>query len=79
MYFGSSKVIQGGNEYSWILLEFSARFIREKKESMHFGSLIMRFESLMDITRKVPSLGSLIAFIGINNQFGGEEPYLMDL
>ena len=69
MYFGSSKVIQGGNEYSWILLEFSARFIREKKKSMRFGSLIMSFESLMDITKKVPCLGSLIAFIGIDNIF----------
>ena len=70
MYFGSSKVIQGGNAYSWILGEFSARFIREKKKSMHFGSLIISFESLMDITKKVPSFGSLIAFIGINNLFG---------
>ena len=69
MYFGSSKVIQGGNEYSWILLEFSAPFIREKKKSMRFGSLIMSFESLMDITKKVPCLGSLIAFIGIDNIF----------
>ena len=70
MYFGSSKVIQGGNKYSWTLLEFPARFIREKKKSMHFGSLIMSFESLMDIAKKVPCLGSLTAFIGINNQFG---------
>ena len=41
-----------------------------KKRNMHFESLIMSFESLMDITKKVPSLGSLIAFIGINNIFG---------
>jgi len=37
---------------------------------MHLGSLIMSFESLMDITKKVPSVESLIAFIGINNLFG---------
>ena len=30
----------------------------------------MSFESLMDITKKVLSLGSLIAFIGIDNLFG---------
>jgi len=33
----------------------------------------MSFESLMDITNNVSSLGSLIAFIGINNLFGGEK------
>ena len=58
------------NEYSLILLEFSARFMREKKKNMHFGSLIMIFESLMDITKKVLSLGSLIGFNGINYLFG---------
>ena len=30
----------------------------------------MRFESLIDITKKVPGLGSLVAFIGINNLSG---------
>ena len=40
----------------------------ERKEEKHaFWSLIVSFESLMDITKNVPSLGSLIAFIGINN------------
>ena len=29
----------------------------------------MSFESLMDITKNVPSLGTLIAFIGINKLF----------
>ena len=33
----------------------------------------MNFESLMDITKKVPSLGGLIAFIGINNLLGLKE------
>ena len=44
--------------------------MREKKRNMHFGSLIISFESLMDVTKKVPILGSLIAFIGTNNLFG---------
>jgi len=43
--------------------------MREKKRNMPLGSLIMSFESLMDITKKLPSLGNLIAFIGINNLF----------
>ena len=37
---------------------------------MYFESLIMSFESLIDITKKVPSLESLITFIGINNLVG---------
>jgi len=44
--------------------------MREKKKNMYFGSLIMSFELLMNITKEVPSLGSLIAFNGINNLFG---------
>ena len=43
--------------------------MREKKKNVHFRSLIMSFESLMDIIMKVPSLGSLIAFIGFNDLF----------
>ena len=43
--------------------------MREKKRNMNFGSLIISFESLMDVAKKVPSLGSLIAFIRINNPF----------
>jgi len=42
----------------------------EKHEFWELGCLIMSFESLMDIIKKVPGLGSLIAFIGINNLFG---------
>jgi len=37
---------------------------------MQFGSLIKSFESLMDITKKIPSLMSLIASMVINNLFG---------
>jgi len=44
--------------------------MRENKRNMHFGSLVMSFESLMDVIKTVPSLGSLIAFIEINNLFG---------
>ena len=76
MHFGTNKVISKGNEYSWI---FSARFMREKKKNMHFGSLIMSFESFVDITKKAPSLGSLIAFIEINNLFVMKNHILMDL
>ena len=43
--------------------------MREKKRNMHFGCLIVSFESLMNITNKVSCLGSLIAFIGVNNLF----------
>ena len=42
--------------------------MREKKRNMHFDSLIVSFESLMNIANKVPSLESLIAFIGVNNE-----------
>jgi len=51
-------------------LALSARFMREKKRSMHFRGVIMSFESLMDIIKNTPSLGILIAFIGTNNLFG---------
>ena len=44
--------------------------IKERKEdSMHFGSLIKSFQSIVDITRKVSSLMSLVAFIVFNNSF----------
>jgi len=39
----------------------------------------MSFELLMNITKKVPSLRRLIAFIGINNLFGVKSYILMDL
>ena len=46
------------------------RLIKERKEdSMHFESLIKSFESIVDITRKVSSLMSLVAFIVFNNSF----------
>jgi len=52
-----------------------------EKEANKFAiwSLIMSFESLMDITKIVPSLESLITFIGISNLFGVKKLYLMDL
>ena len=54
--------------------------IKERKEDKHiFGSLIKIFESIINITRKVPSLVSLIAFIMFNNSFGAEKPYLVDI
>jgi len=52
-----------------ILYELSAILIREKKTSMHFGSLIMTFESIIDIIRKVLSLMSILASIVFNNLF----------
>ena len=46
--------------------------MREKKTSMHFGSLIKSLESIMDITKKVPSLVGLITSVVPNNLFGVE-------
>ena len=54
-------------------MDFHGAFslINEKEEDKHIiWELIMSFESLMDITKKVSSLGSLIAFNVINNLFG---------
>ena len=48
----------------------------EKKTSMHFRSLIMSFGSIIDITKKVPSLVSFIASIVLNNSFGVENIFI---
>ena len=53
--------------------------MREKKKNMHFGSLIMSFESLVDITKKEPRSQSLIAFIGFNILFRVKNCISMDL
>ena len=50
----------------------------EKKASVPFGSLVMNFKSINDITKKVPSLVSFITFIGSNDSLGGGKPYLFD-
>jgi len=43
--------------------------MKEKKTSIYFGSLIVRFESIIDITKKVPSLVSFIVSIVFNQSF----------
>jgi len=48
------------------------QLMREKKTSMYFGSLVMSFGAIIDITKKVPSLMSFITFIVFNNSFGVE-------
>ena len=54
-----------------------AQLMREKKTSMHVGNLTKSFESVINITKQVLSLVSLIAFIMFNNSFGGGKPYLL--
>jgi len=41
--------------------------MREKKTSMHFGSLLMSFKSIIDIIKKVPSLVSFIVSIAMTH------------
>ena len=43
------------NICSWILVGHLGQLMREKKTSIYFGSQITSFESIIDITRKVPS------------------------
>jgi len=43
----------------------------EKKTSMRSGSSTKSFESIIDITKKVPSFGSLVASIVFDNSFLG--------
>jgi len=66
---GQNKITSGGKEYSWTFMELLAWLIREKKTSIHFGSLFMSFESIMDFTKKIPSIVSLIASIEFNDSF----------
>jgi len=49
-----------------------AQFTREGKASMHFGSQIMSFESIIGNARKASNLISLITSIVFNNPFGVE-------
>jgi len=44
--------------------------MREKKTSLHLGSLAMSFKSIVDITMKVPSLMSFIASIVFMTHLG---------
>ena len=46
--------------------------MRKKKTSIQFESLFMSFESIMDFTKKIPSLVSLIASIEFDDSFGVE-------
>ena len=68
--YGQNKIIKTGNTYSWILMGLLTELMTEKKTRMHFGSLIKSFESMIDITKKVPSLVSLIASMEFNSSFG---------
>jgi len=43
--------------------------MREKKTSMYFGSLVMSFKSVINITKKVSSLVSFITYIVFNDLF----------
>ena len=43
--------------------------MREKKTSMHFESLIMSFESIIDLIKKVQSLMSSVASVVFKNSF----------
>ena len=47
-----------------------AQLTTAKKTSLNFRSLIMSFESIIDITEEVLCLLSFIAFIVFNNLFG---------
>ena len=68
--YGQNKIIKTGNTYSWILMGLLTELMTEKKTRMHFGSLIKSFESMIDITRKVQSLVSLVACIVFHNAWG---------
>jgi len=46
--------------------------MRKKKQSIQFGILFMSFESIIDFTKKIPSLVSLIASMVFNDSFGVE-------
>jgi len=45
---------------------------REKKTSMCFGSLLLSFESIMDLTKKLSCLMSLTTLLILNDSFGVE-------
>ena len=59
----------GGSKCSWILNGLLTSLWRAKKINMHFGSLIMSLEAIMDITKQVPNLVSVIASIVFNASF----------
>ena len=50
-------------------MEHLAQLVREKKTRMHFGSLIKNLESIINITKKLPSLVNLVTSIEFNNSF----------
>jgi len=49
-----------------------AQLVRENKTSMHFGSFVMSFKSIINITKKASSLVSFITSIVFNDLFGVE-------
>jgi len=57
------------NKYSWISVGHLTQVMREKKTSMYLGNLIMNYVSIIDITKKLPSLVTLIASIVLNDSF----------
>jgi len=59
-----------GESNVWTLEALLARLMNKKKTNMHFGSLIMSCELIIDITKKVPNFVSFIASIVLNNTFG---------
>jgi len=58
---------------------FSSMKGKEKKTCMHFMSLLMNFELVIDCTKKIPSLLNLIVSIVFNNPIGDGKLYLLDL
>ena len=51
-------------------MELLTGLVRKKKTNIQFGSLFMSFESIMNFTKKTPSLVSLIASIEFNDSLG---------
>ena len=60
------------NNCSHILKGLLAWLIREKKTSKYFGSSIISFESISNITKKLPSLPTLINSTVLHESFGVE-------
>jgi len=64
------KVLKEGNNCTWILMGHLVQIWGEKKTTIYFGSFLMSFDSIIDITKKALSLEILIASIVLNNSFG---------
>ena len=62
----------GENSCQWTLKVLLAKLMREKNTSMHFGSLVMTFKSIIDFTKKVPSLMSFATSSAFNDSLGVE-------